>query len=155
MEMEIRTDAFEAGGIIPREYTCDGANVSPALHWSGVPQEAVSLTLLCEDPDAPSGTWSHWVLLNLPPDHQDLPRGVSLAARLESGGLQGKNDFGKLGYGGPCPPRGTTHRYFFRLFALDSMLDLGPGATRQQVRAKMQGHILAQAEWMGRYGRQK
>jgi Raf kinase inhibitor-like YbhB/YbcL family protein len=153
--MEIRTNTFEAGGMIPREYTCDGVNSSPAVRWSGVPQEAVSLALLCEDPDAPSGTWSHWVLFNLPPAHRELPRGVPADARLEGGGLQGRNDFGKLGYGGPCPPRGTTHRYYFRLFVLDCVLDLEPGATRQQVREKMQGHILEQAEWMGRYSRQK
>lgn len=155
MAMELKTSAFDAGGMIPRAYTCDGGNQSPAISWSGVPDGATSLALLCEDPDAPSGTWTHWVLFNLPASLRALPDGVPAAGRLEGGGLQGKNDFGRIGYGGPCPPRGTTHRYFFRLFALDTMLDLEPGASRQQVRTQMEGHILAQAEWMGRYSRQK
>lgn len=155
MAMELKTSAFDAGGMIPRAYTCDGGNQSPAISWSGVPDGATSLALLCEDPDAPSGTWTHWVLFNLPASLRELPDGVPAAGRLEGGGLQGKNDFGRIGYGGPCPPRGTTHRYFFRLFALDTMLDLEPGVSRQQVRTQMEGHILAQAEWMGRYSRQK
>jgi hypothetical protein len=155
MAMEITTSVFEAGGMIPREFTCDGVNQSPAFSWSGIPVGTAGLVLLCEDPDAPSGTWSHWGLFNLPASLRELPGGVPTTARLEGGALQGKNDFGKIGYSGPCPPRGTTHRYYFRLFALDRKLTLEAGVSRQQVRAQMQGHILAQAEWMGSYSRQK
>jgi Raf kinase inhibitor-like YbhB/YbcL family protein len=154
MPFKITTTAFEPDGPIPVEYTCDGANQSPPLAWSGVPDGTLSLALLVEDPDAPSGTWSHWVVYNLPPDLHELPVRVPPGERTNWGGWQGKNDFGKLGYGGPCPPPGPAHHYYFYLFALDGELDLSPGATRQALRRQIQGHVLAQAELMGYYSRQ-
>jgi Raf kinase inhibitor-like YbhB/YbcL family protein len=154
MPFKITTTAFEPDGPIPVEYTCDGANQSPPLAWSGVPDGTLSLALLVEDPDAPSGTWSHWVVYNLPPDLHELPVRVPPGERTNWGGWQGKNDFGKLGYGGPCPPPGPAHHYYFYLFALDGELELSPEATRQALRRQIQGHVLAQAELMGYYSRQ-
>jgi hypothetical protein len=149
MELELMTDAFEEGGAIPRRYTCEGANVSPPLSWRGVPEGTKSLVLVCEDPDAPNGTWSHWVLYNLPPDAESLDEGYSAGPNVE----EGRNDFGNTGYGGPCPPRGSTHRYFFRLYALDRELEATAGATRQQILDRIQDHTLGQAALMGRYAR--
>lgn len=147
MALELASSAFDLGGTIPQKFTCDGANISPPVSWAGLPEQASSLVLIVEDPDAPRGTWVHWVLYNVSPDQNGLSEGV------QNIGMEGKNDFGSLGYGGPCPPRGTTHRYFFRLYALDTDLDIGPGAARADVERAMQGHILAQGELPGRYGR--
>lgn len=147
MALRLTSNSFANGETIPRRYTCDDADVSPHLAWSELPAGVASLALIADDPDAPAGTWVHWVLYNLPPDLSELPEGV------KGVGVQGKNDFGRLGYGGPCPPRGKAHRYFFKLYALDNMLDLKEGATKARLLQAMEGHILAQGEWMGRYGR--
>ncbi len=123
------------------------------LRWADPPQGTKTFALICDDPDAPRGTWVHWVLFNLPADRRELPEGVPAQETLDGGARQGKNDFGNLGYGGPAPPRGKPHRYFFKLYALDTALDLPAGATKDQVVAAMQGHVLAEGQLMGRYGR--
>ena len=146
--MELRSEAFENGGMIPARYTCDGRDISPPLEISGVPDGTVSLALVMDDPDAPGGTFDHWLVWNIPPE----------TARIEEGrepqGVQGRTDFGRLGYGGPCPPSGT-HTYRFKLYALDCTLDLPEGARKAQLEAAMQGHILAQALLEGRYSRSR
>ncbi len=147
MTIQITSTAFSEGGKIPRIYTCDDQNVSPPLAWTGVPTTTVSLGLIMDDPDAPSGTWVHWVLYNLPPDLTHLEQGKT------GSGTDGKNDFSRLGYGGPCPPRGSTHRYNIKLYALDTRLDLKSGASKAQVESAMRGHILAQGQLMGKYSR--
>ena len=147
MTIQITSSAFSEGSVIPRLYTCDDKNVSPPLAWTDVPTTTVSLAIIMDDPDAPSGTWVHWVLYNLPPDLSDLDEATS------STGTDGKNDFNRMGYGGPCPPRGSAHRYYIKLYALDVRLDLKAGATKSQVENLMRGHILAQGQLMGKYGR--
>lgn len=153
MAFEIRSTAFTAGGTIPKKYTCDGPDVSPPLSWTEPPAGTKSLALIMDDPDAPVGTWVHWVLCNLPASTHELSEGTPTTETLASGARQGANDFRKVGYGGPCPPPGPAHRYFFKLYALDTELNLAPRATKKQLEAAMKGHILAQAELMGRYGR--
>ena len=156
MTLRLTSAAFQDGGMIPKTYTCDGSDRSPPLEWTGVPEEARSLALICDDPDAPGGTWSHWVVYNMAPQARTLGEGIAPAERFElEGGLsvrQGKNDFGKIGYGGPCPPRGT-HRYFFRLYALDIEIDPGAGATRSTVLQAIDRHIVAEGRLMGKYSR--
>jgi hypothetical protein len=147
MSIQITSSAFTEGGKIPRLYTCDDQDVSPPLMWTGVPTNTVSLALIMDDPDAPSGTFVHWVLYNLPPNI------TSLEQAKNGGGEDGKNDFGKIGYGGPCPPRGSNHRYFIKVYALDQAPELKAGATKAQVEKVMKGHILAQGQLIGRYGR--
>jgi len=151
--MQLTSSAFSEGAAIPTKHTADGADVSPPLQWQGAPPTTKSIALICDDPDAPRGTWVHWVLFNLPADKNDLPEGVPTTGKLASGGVQGKNDFGKLGYGGPSPPKGKPHRYFFKIYALDGVLDLKEGATKAQLEKAMAGHILAQGQLMGTYGR--
>ena len=153
MPMKIESSAFKEGATIPRENTCDGPDLSPALSWSGVPAGAKGLALICDDPDAPVGTWVHWVLYDLPAAAQGLPQGVPKDRELKGGGRQGINDFRKIGYGGPCPPPGKPHRYFFKLYALDKMLALDPSVSKKDVEKAMQGHVLGEAQLMGRYGR--
>jgi len=150
--MKLESSAFSPEGTIPIKYSCDGEDISPPLSWQGVPEGTQSLALICDDSDAPGMTFVHWLIYNLPTEVQQLPENVPNRERLESGALQGENNFGKVGYGGPCPP-GGTHRYFFRLYALDGMLDLGAGISRDRLERAMEGHILAQAELMGRYSR--
>ncbi|MFQ5710042.1 MAG: YbhB/YbcL family Raf kinase inhibitor-like protein [bacterium] len=150
--MEITSTAFKEGELIPQKYTCDGDDFSPPLAWRGVPDTSKSLALICDDPDAPMGTWVHWVLFNLPADVKGLPEKLPTDKELKNGARHGKNDFGKFGYGGPCPP-GGTHRYYFKLYALDTKLDLAAGATKKQVLEAMQEHVLAQAQLMGKYKR--
>lgn len=152
MEIKLTSTAFEQAGMIPPRYTCDGEDVSPALNWDSVPETAKSLALVCDDPDAPMGTFVHWVLYNLPGDVRELPEDVPAEASLPNGARQGTSDFGQTGYGGPCPPRGT-HRYFFRIYALDTPLDLAAGASRAELLEAMEGHILAQGQLMGKYQR--
>ena len=152
MTLEITSSVFSEGEMIPTRYTCDGPDVSPDLSWSGVPETAVSLALICDDPDAPMGTWVHWVLFNIPADADGLPAEVPSDAILENGARHGKNDFGKLGYGGPCPP-GGTHRYFFKFYALDTQVELDSGSTKAELLEAMEGHILAEAQLMGIYSR--
>ncbi|HEY9841145.1 MAG TPA: YbhB/YbcL family Raf kinase inhibitor-like protein [Candidatus Obscuribacterales bacterium] len=147
--MQITSKAFANGQAIPERFSCKGANVSPPLNWVKVPKGTRSLALIMDDPDAPAGTWLHWVLYNVPPEISQLPDDLPPNETLSLGALQGLNDFKKMGYGGPCPPAGQLHRYFFRLFALDAMLPLEPGATRAQLEAAMKGHILGRGELMG------
>ena len=152
MAIAITSSAFTEGAMIPKKYTCDAEDISPDLKWSGVPSAAKSLALICDDPDAPVGTWVHWVLFNIPADVSALPDGVPPDAVLKNGARHGKNDFRRLGYGGPCPP-GGTHRYYFKLFALDTLLPLENGSTKAQLLAAMKGHILAEGQLMGKYQR--
>jgi len=152
MKLEITSSAFSEGGMIPGRYSCDGPDISPDLSWQGVPEGSRSLALICDDPDAPAGTWVHWVLFNIPADEKGLAAQIAPDAKLSNGALHGTNDFRRLGYGGPCPPRGT-HRYYFKLYALDTVLPLKAGATKAQVEAAMAGHILAQGQLMGKYKR--
>ena len=152
MEIKITSTAFDEGGMIPRRYTCDGEDVSPPLAWTGVPEGTKSLALICDDPDAPVGTWVHWVLFNLPAGINGLPANVPSDKVIENGGRHGMNDFRKFGYGGPCPP-GGTHRYYFKLYALDTEINLDAGITKAQLLKAMEGHILAQGQLMGRYKR--
>jgi len=153
MTLELKTSAFAYGSEIPRRFTCSGADVSPAFDWSGVTPAARSLVFIADDPDAPGGTWTHWVIWNIPAHHTTLPEGVPAKETLENGICQGTNDFRRIGYGGPCPPPGKAHRYFFRLYVLDIALDLKGGAGRRELEQVMKRHILAQAEWMGRFRR--
>lgn len=149
----LSSSAFGQGATIPRQYTCDGADQSPPLTWSQLSPGTKSLALIVEDPDAPSGTFTHWVLFNIPPEPPELAAAVSHQTVLPNGAVQGRNDFRRVGYGGPCPPRGSAHRYFFRMLALDSLLNLTPGATASEVRSAASGHALGQAELVGTYGR--
>jgi len=153
MSIELTSTAFQAGETIPKEYTSDGADRSPALRWSEPPSGTKSLALICDDPDAPRGTWVHWVLFNLPAQARELEEGVPTTETIGNGAKQGKNDFGNIGYGGPAPPRGKAHRYFFKLYALDVAVDLPPGATKAQLMDAMKGHFLAEGQLMGNYRR--
>jgi hypothetical protein len=153
MALSLRSIAFETGTPIPKAHTCDGRDVSPALRWDNPPPDTRAFALICEDPDAPAGTWTHWVIYGIPDELRQLPEGVPPQATLPDGTAQGKNDFGRPGYGGPCPPRGRPHRYFFRLYALDERLPLAPGLTRTGLLQAVKGHVLAQAELHGLYGR--
>lgn len=152
MDIKVTSTAFEEGGMIPSKYTCDGEDVSPPLSWSSVPEETKSIALISDDPDAPMGTWVHWVAFNLPPEMTELGESIPHGEALEVGGKQGKTDFGKVGYGGPCPPSGT-HRYYFKIYALDTMIDLKAGITKAELLDAMEGHILAQGQLMGKYKR--
>jgi len=150
----LSSDAFLSGDMIPIRHTCEGRDLSPPLTWGDPPEGTRSFALVCEDPDAPRGIWVHWVLFNLPAQVRGLPQGVEPDPELADGSRQGRNDFGRLGYGGPCPPPGRgPHRYYFRLYALDTLLALPPGATRADLLAAMDGHVLASAELMGRFER--
>lgn len=151
--MKLTSSAFQEGETIPKPYTGDGKDVSPPLRWSDVPAGTKSFALICDDPDAPVGTWVHWVLFNLPADRTELPEGVPTDKVVLGDARQGTNDFKKIGYGGPAPPRGKPHRYFFKLHALDTTLDLKESATKKDVEAAMKGHVLGQGQLMGKYGR--
>jgi Raf kinase inhibitor-like YbhB/YbcL family protein len=153
MAFMLRSSAFEAGSVIGRAYTCDGRDINPPLRWENPPGGTRSYALICDDPDAPMGTWVHWVIYNIPAAARELAEGLPAREKSPDGSLQGQNDFGRIGYGGPCPPRGKPHRYFFRLYALDAVPGLGPGATRKALLKAIEGHVLAQAELMGSYGR--
>lgn len=152
MTIQVTSSAFTEGGSIPSKYTCDGANVSPPLKWTSIPDATKSIALISDDPDAPRGTWVHWVVYDLPASLRELPEAVPPDKTLANGGKQGTNDFGKIGYGGPCPPSGT-HRYFFKVYALDKALGLAPGATKAQLLKAMEGHVLAEGQLMGKYAR--
>jgi len=152
MELNIKSSAFDEGELIPEKYTCDGEDVSPSLSWAQPPKETKSIVLICDDPDAPMGTWVHWVLFGLSPDTLELPEGVSSDKEVLGGAKHGLNDFRKYGYGGPCPP-GGTHRYFFKLYAVDTQVDLNAGATKNEVLSAIKGHILAEGQLIGRYSR--
>ncbi len=151
-KIHVRSSAFGEGDRLPSDFTCDGADRSPPLEWSGVPTQAQSLAIIVEDPDAPAGHWTHWLVYDLLPSLTQLPAGISSGEKLPLGGFQGRTDFGSTGYGGPCPPRGE-HRYFFTVYALDVMLRLKPGASQQVLSQAMQGHVLAEGVLMGKYER--
>ncbi len=151
--MQLTSSAFLAGQTIPDKYTCDGANVSPPLKWSGAPPETKSLALIADDPDAPVGTWVHWVLYDLPSTVTELAEDTPKGQYLPNGSKQGINDFKHLGYSGPCPPPGKPHRYFFKLYALSAPLDLKPGAIKKDVERVMEKLVLAQGQLMGTYKR--
>ena len=153
--IRITSAAFHAGQPIPAACTCDEADMSPPLEWEGVPAEAKSLALICDDPDAPSGTWVHWVIYNLPPALKGLPEKTATTATLPNGAEQGVNDFKRTGYSGPCPPPGKTHRYFFKLYALDAPPVLKPGATKAELLHAMAGHIIAEGQITGTYRRKE
>jgi Raf kinase inhibitor-like YbhB/YbcL family protein len=152
MALDVRSSAFEGGGAIPARYTCDGLDISPPLSWSPVPNGAQSLALIADDPDAPGKAFVHWVIYNLPPDTRRLPEDVPNQRTLPSGALQGMNGAGSIGYTGPCPP-GGTHRYVFKVYALDTEFDLGAGATKEDVASAMEGHLLAEGRLLGTYQR--
>ncbi|MDJ0650588.1 MAG: YbhB/YbcL family Raf kinase inhibitor-like protein [Xenococcaceae cyanobacterium MO_188.B19] len=150
--MQLTSSVFDPDQLIPSKYTCDGENISPPLNWDEPPKATRSFTLICDDPDAPGKTWVHWIVYNLPSSIRSLPENAASTATPLSDSLQGRNDFKQMKYGGPCPPSGT-HRYFFKLYALDTNLKLESGATKAQVEATMSEHILAQAQLIGLYKR--
>jgi Raf kinase inhibitor-like YbhB/YbcL family protein len=153
MTFAISSTSFQNGGEIPKKFSCQGEDVSPELSWTNPPSGTRSFALIADDPDAPSGNWTHWVLFDLPPQTLSLAEGIAKSDEVPGGGRQGSNDFRKIGYGGPCPPPGKPHRYLFKLYALDKMLNLKAGASKQDVEQAMQGHILGKAELMGTYRR--
>lgn len=152
--MQITSPAFMEGSMIPSKYSCDGQDISPALEWKDIPVATKSFALISDDPDAPMGTWVHWVVYNIPSNITSLSENVKPEKDFKNGMRQGNNSWPKIGYGGPCPPSGT-HRYFFRLYALDLMLDLKSGATKAQLLQAMKGHVLVEAQLTGKYKRQR
>lgn len=151
MAMTIESSAFKEGQLIPKKFTCDGEDISPQLSWKGAPQHTVSFVLIFDDPDAPMGIWDHWLLYNIPSKTMELAEGVKT---LPAGTLEGLNSWGKRGYGGPCPPD-RIHRYYFKLYALDKVLELPPGASKEKVEEAMLSHILTEAVLMGQYDRER
>jgi Raf kinase inhibitor-like YbhB/YbcL family protein len=150
--MKLISSAFADGELIAPKYTCDGHNVSPPLEWTDVPEGARSLALIVDDPDAPKGLFVHWLIYAISPTEKGLTEGVGIEQASAGGAVQGKNGFGKMGYGGPCPPSGV-HRYYFHLHALNTNLTLPPGASRKELETSMKGHVIGEARLMGRYGR--
>jgi len=153
MAIQLTSPAFAEGTAIPVKYTADGQDVSPPLAWSGVPEGAKSIALICDDPDAPRRTWVHWVLYGLPATVTELPEGVPTTETTPQGAKQGTNSWPRMGYGGPSPPPGKPHRYVFKVYALDIVPDLAPGAKKEGLLRAMEGHILAEGQLMGMYGR--
>jgi len=147
--IKVTSTAFKEGEMIPRKFTCDDKDLSPQVGWATVPSGAKSIALICDDPDAPVGTWVHWIVYNIPASAKELPEGVKA---LPAGARQGMNDFRKLNYGGPCPP-GGTHRYFFKVYALDTVLNLKEGISKSELLKSMEGHILDQGQLIGKYKR--
>jgi Raf kinase inhibitor-like YbhB/YbcL family protein len=152
MKIALHTSAFVPSAAIPKQYACEGSDGSPALTWDA-PQSVQSFALIVDDPDAPVGTFTHWIIYGIPAQSRGLPEGVPKSEQLPDGTRQGRNDFRRIGYNGPCPPPGKPHRYFFKLYALDTKITLEPGASRQQLESAMKGHVLAEAELMGTYKR--
>ena len=150
--MKITSTAFSEGDMIPRQYSCDGEDISPPLSWTGAPEGTKSFALIADDPDAPVGTWVHWVMYNIPESVTELPENVPPAEQLQNSSVHGINDFRKIGYGGPCPP-GGTHRYYFKFYALDTLLDLDAGASKKELLRAMKDHVLAEGQLMGTYSR--
>ena len=153
MSIKITSSAFTKDGNIPKKYSCDGVNISPPLSWTDAPADTKSYAIVIEDPDAPSKTWIHWVIFNIPAADTSLPEHFPARKEMSNGILQGTNDFRNIGYGGPCPPSGT-HRYFIKIYALNMMLKIPAGSTKQQLEQAMKEHILAEGELMGKYTRQ-
>ncbi|MFO0706397.1 MAG: YbhB/YbcL family Raf kinase inhibitor-like protein [Nitrospira sp.] len=154
MAFILTSAAFKEGESIPARYTCEGEDMSPPLHWSVPPAGTKSFVIIADDPDAPGGTWVHWVIYNLPLDLRGLSEGVPTTEHVLEGALQGLNDFKRTGYGGPCPPPGKPHRYYFKLYALGMSLNLKPRATKAHVLEACKGHVLAEAHLMGRFTRE-
>lgn len=152
MALTVTSSAFKAGKQIPTKYTCDGVDISPPLEWTAGPEGTKSYAVIADDPDAPMGTWVHWVMYSIPTSVTSLQENVPARERLDNGAKQGLTDFKRIGYGGPCPPSGQ-HRYYFKIYALDTDLELDPGLTKEQLLQKMEGHVLAEGELMGTYAR--
>jgi Raf kinase inhibitor-like YbhB/YbcL family protein len=152
MNITLKSGAFKEGEFIPKKFTCDGENVSPPLEWGEIPKGTKSIAIICDDPDAPRGTWVHWVIYNIPPSTISLQENIPYEKVLEDGTIQGKNDFRKIGYGGPCPPNGI-HRYFFKIYALSVTLALAPGLTKGELLHAMEEHIISEGKLMGKYNR--
>jgi Raf kinase inhibitor-like YbhB/YbcL family protein len=153
MPFQLSSNAFANGEMIQKKFTCDGSDLSPPLSWKNPPAATQSFVLIMDDPDAPVGTWVHWVLYNLPANVKELAEGQEKREQLANGASQGRNDFRKIGYGGPCPPPGKPHRYYFKLYALATKLGLEAAATKADIEHAIQDHVLGQTELMGRYGR--
>lgn len=153
MAFQIKSDSFPAGGAIPVRHTCDGDDLSPPLEWNEAPADTKSFVLISDDPDAPMGTWVHWVVYDIPAAVRRFDEGVSKSETLADGTKQGMTDFGRPGYGGPCPPPGKPHRYYFKLYALDTLLNLPPRQRKEKVLQAMEGHVLAETQLMGHYQR--
>lgn len=153
IKIKVSSTAFKNGGFLPVQYTCDGNNISPPLNFSSIPEDTQSLALILEDPDAPGGTFTHWIIYNLPGNTTNLTENIPTDDTLENGAEQGVNDFGQIGYGSPCPPPGLPHRYIFKLYALNVKLDLSLGATKKQLLGVMKGHILQEGKLIGHYKR--
>jgi Raf kinase inhibitor-like YbhB/YbcL family protein len=151
--IEIKSAAFEHEKPIPVKYTCKGEDISPDLKWGAIPEETVELALICDDPDAPVGTWVHWVVYGIPADTGGFAESFPAVEQTEAGIIQGENSWGKIGYGGPCPPRGKAHRYFFKIYALNKELGLQPGADKKTLEEAMKDHIIGYGELMGTYAR--
>jgi Raf kinase inhibitor-like YbhB/YbcL family protein len=154
MTITVSSRAFASMQAIPSQYTCDGPDLFPPLAWQNVPQNAASIVLICDDPDAPAGIWVHWVCYDIPPQVDSIAEASPKTDTLPCGAKQGINDFGRTGYGGPCPP-GGTHRYFFKVYALDKMLNLPPGKTKKEIEKAMKGRVIAQGEIIGKYSRSR
>lgn len=153
MAFNISTPAYENGANIPVEHTCEGDDISPPVRWDGEPKGTAYFALIMEDPDAPGGTFTHWIVYNLPPDCHELEKIIPVERHLENNAIQGKNDFGNIGFNGPCPPKGEEHRYFFRIFALKKKLPPESIDSGEQFYQAMNGLILDKAEYMGKYYR--
>lgn len=153
-QIQLTSPAFQSGSEIPQECTCEGRDVSPPLVWKEIPKKSQSLVLIMDDPDVPAGTWVHWVIFNLPPTIHSLPKGMPALKQLANGEMHGMNSFGRYGYRGPCPPSGS-HRYFFKLYALDIPLQERERMTKEEVEKAMEGHVLAKGELMGTYAKKK
>ena len=153
MSLTVSSTSFPGNAEIPRKFTCEGEDQSPQLSWSGAPSATQAFALIADDPDAPAGTWTHWVLYDQPASSAGLNESLPKSEQLPDGTKQGRNDFRKIGYNGPCPPAGKPHRYFFKVYALDRKLNLNSGASRSELEKAMQGHVLAQGEYMGTFRR--
>jgi len=152
-DLGLRSDAFAQGEMIPKKYTCDGDDISPSLTWSKAPDSTKELVLICDDPDAPHRTWDHWIVYGISPGSTGLAEGAASSIETDSLGIHGKNSWRQNDYGGPCPPSGPAHRYYFKLYALDTKLDLPSGTSKADLEKGMEGHILAKGELLGKYGR--
>ena len=154
MEIKLYSNAFKEGELIPVKYTCQGANISPELHWNNVPKDVKSFALIVEDPDAPGGDFVHWIIYNIPGNTNELHEDITPSRNIPDEVMLGTNSFGKIGYGGPCPPSGKPHRYYFRIYALDTILhQMESGATKQQLLKVMEKHIIGEGFLMGKYQR--
>ena len=153
LTVTVTSTSFQSGGEIARKFTCDGEDLSPQISWNGAPAGTQAFVLIADDPDAPAGTWTHWVVYDVPASSTSLNEGLPKLEQLPDGSKQGRNDFRKVGYNGPCPPAGKPHRYFFKVYALNRKLNIKAGAARSEVEKAMSGHVQAEGEYMGTYQR--